>query len=136
MMGDDDYWDFYNEFTPKARKEHRCGECGRTITKGETYWTQGGLYEGEFVWNKTCAHCTVAAQWLETVCGDWIFGARQEDLTEHVIGHEKYLRTRPLTRLVRWMRSDWRDREGHLRPVEDVQQLTNDAITAYREMAA
>lgn len=133
MVGDDDYWEFYDEFNPKARKEHICGECGRTIAKGEKYHTQGGLHEGFFIWHKTCAHCTAASEWLVEVCEGYIFGAREEDLTEHVIGHEKYLRTRPLTRLVRWMRADWHDRAGNLRPVEDVRQVTSEAVHAYRQ---
>ena len=132
MVGDDDYWEFYNEYTPKAKQEHTCGECGRTIAKGERYRTQGGKHDGDFVWHKTCLHCDVASDWLVVVCEGWIFGARQEDLTEHVIGHEKYLRTAQLTRLVRWMRADWKDRDGNLRPVDDVRALTIEAVHAYR----
>lgn len=131
MYGDDDYWEFYTEHTPKARTEQTCVECGRIIEKGERYHTQGGKNDGQFIWHKTCAHCTAASEWLNTVCDGWIFTRRQEDFTEHVTGHEKYVRSRPLVRLLRWMQADWRDRNGTLRPVEHVQVLTGIAIAAY-----
>lgn len=136
MTGDDDYWEFYNEFNPKAKVEHTCVECGRTIAKGERYWTQGGKNDGSFVWYKTCAHCTAASRWLDVACEGWIFGRREEDLSDHVVGYEKELRTRPLTRLYRWMRSDWRDRAGELRPLGDVVTLTDEAVAAYRAQYA
>lgn len=132
MVGDDDYWEFYNEYTPKARKPHRCGECRRTIEAGERYRTQGGKHDGEFVWHRTCLHCDAAAEWLLVVCDGWIFGCRQEDLEAHVIGDERYVRSAPLTRLLRWMRADWRDRAGNVRPVDDVAELASQAIAAYK----
>lgn len=132
MIGDDDYWSFYNEFTPLARKTHTCGECGRTIGRGERYHTQGGLAEDRFEWHKTCAHCTIASRWLQVVCDGWVFTARFEDLREHVDGDEKYLRSRPLVRLVRWMRDDWHDKAGELRPIEEVRRLVDEAIAAYK----
>lgn len=136
MTGDDDYWEFYNEFTPKARKDHRCCECGRTIHKGERYHTQGGLNDGYFQWHKTCAHCTIAARWLEVACDGWIFTMRQEDLGDHVTGHEKELRSRALTRLYRWMLADWHDRAGRLRPPAAVEAVVDDAIAAYVQQYA
>lgn len=133
MVGDDDFWEFYNEFHPKAKIEHRCGECRRTIAKGEHYWTQGGKHEGSFVWHKTCEHCTIAAHWLEYVCDGWIFEARLEDFGSHVIGDERYIRSAPLTRLYRWMRAGWLDREGNLRSPESVKAVTDLAIQRYKE---
>ncbi len=40
-------------------------------------------------------------------------------------------RTAPLTRLLRWHLACWRDRNGDLRPVEDVQALTQRAIDTH-----
>jgi hypothetical protein len=136
MSGNDDFWDFYNEYTPKARKEQTCGECGRTIGKGERYHTQGGKSEGNFLWYKTCAHCAAASRWLEVVCEGWVFERREEDFMEHVVGEEKYVRSRALVRLVRWMRADWRDRDGHLRPVDEVKVVTGVAIASYKHQQA
>lgn len=133
MVGDEDYWEFYNEYTPKAKVEHTCGECGRTIAKGEKYRTQGGKSDGYFEWHKTCTHCDAASEWLMSACDGYIFGRRQEDFLSHVTGEEKYLRTRPLTRLVRWLAADWKAKDGTLRPLDDVVALTSDAIRAYHE---
>lgn len=136
MYGDDDYWEFYTEFRPRARTEHTCDECSRVIGKGERYHTQGGKHEGGFLWYKTCAHCTVASEWLLEACDGWVFTRREEDFRSHVVGDEKELRSRPLTRLYRWMRDDWCDSGGALRPVEAVRLLTNEAIVAYQRQFA
>lgn len=132
MVGDEDFWTYYRESEQTARKAHVCGECGRPIELGEKYHRAEGSSEYGWHTHKTCAHCTAASWWLETVCDGWIFERREEDLREHVIGDEKFLRSRPLTRLVRWMAADWRDREGNLRDVDAVKELTRDAIDAYR----
>lgn len=136
MNGDEDYWLFYNSTDPIARKEHKCSECGRTIRKGEKYQRAGGLTEFGFDWYKTCAHCQMASHWLQVVCHGWVFGAREQDLLDHVTGDESYLRSRPLTRLVRWMRADWAGRDGNLRPVEDVMAVTDEAVEAYKRQFA
>ena len=41
----------------KARREHTCGECGRTIKRGETYEHFRGLYDGCWDTHKTCLGC-------------------------------------------------------------------------------
>lgn len=136
MTGDEDYWSFFTATTPVARKDHRCDECGRTIHKGERYDYAGGRTYDGMDFYKTCAHCSAASHWLQVVCHGWVFGGRQEDLLDHVIGDEKELRSRPLTRLVRWMRADWQDRAGELRPVDAVVELTGEAIDAYKRQFA
>ena len=43
---------------PRARKDHRCYECGRVIPKGETYHKQTGIFDGDpYTWkaHKQCA---------------------------------------------------------------------------------
>lgn len=132
MVADDDFWEFYNEYTPKAKVPHICGECGRTIGKGERYRTQGGKNDGSFVWFKTCLHCDKASEWLVAVCGGWIFNRRLEDFLEHVTGHEKEVRSRPLVRLVRWMKAGWTDRNGNLRSTHDVDALVLEALGAWK----
>ena len=44
--------------TPKARKEHRCSECLRTILKGEIY-QRVSLLDRDYGWETfiTCATC-------------------------------------------------------------------------------
>lgn len=41
----------------RARKEHRCDECGRTIEAGERYEYLWGICDGEQMVHKTCLHC-------------------------------------------------------------------------------
>lgn len=67
----------------KARKEHRCDECGRTITVGEFYLYEGGVFEGDLQVYKTCAHCLVGRKWLWDNCGGHIFTQVCEEIQEH-----------------------------------------------------
>lgn len=138
-MWDDggEMWELTRRETRRARKEHRCGECGRTIGKGETYEYLTGLIYGHWDTERTCEQCIAAARWLTVVCEGWLYQGVQQDLGEHVVGHESYLRTAPLTRLYRWMLADWRNRAGDLRPVEDVRAVASAAIEAYeRQLTA
>ena len=41
----------------KARKEHKCVECGRIIQLGETYKYVGGKFKGDWLNFKTCSDC-------------------------------------------------------------------------------
>ena len=54
--------DFYTVTVRKAKKEHKCGLCCRTIAKGERYQYESGNYEGEMYNNKTCADCVPVQQ--------------------------------------------------------------------------
>lgn len=135
MIDDAEPWEFFHEQRRKAAKEHRCGECGRTIAPGEQYRYCVGKLD-DFCVMRQCLHCQEVARWLSVACNGYLFHAVQEDLFEHITGHESYLRTAPLTRLGRWMRADWRDRNGDLRPVEAVREVTDRAIAAYRRQYA
>lgn len=65
-----------------ARKDHKCGECGRLIKKGEKY-RYISFTGDEFGYSKACAHCEQARHWLNKHCGGWKFGGLHEELTEH-----------------------------------------------------
>lgn len=67
----------------KARKEHKCAECARTIAAGETYAYDSGLTEGEFSDSKTCAHCLIACAWLQRECHGYFMSMVMEDVQEH-----------------------------------------------------
>ena len=42
---------------PKAKKEHKCCECNRTILIGEEYERSSGKFDGSFWDEKTCNEC-------------------------------------------------------------------------------
>jgi hypothetical protein len=133
MIDDAEPWEFFHDSHPRARKEHRCDECSRVIQSGERYRYATGKCDGSFCVMRQCLHCVEVGRWLMVACSGYLFNAVQEDLAEHVIGEEDYLRSAPLTRLLRWMRADWKRRDGSLRPLEDVTTVTDAAIAAYKE---
>lgn len=103
--------------TPKARKAHRCAECGREIAAGEQYRSERFVFDGSLSVHKTCSHCMVARDWLQAQCGGFIFGAVEDDLREHaleggIFGPRGYgLR---LGRMAVGMRAKWRNSRGLL----------------------
>jgi hypothetical protein len=136
MIDDAESWQFFDHVERKARKPHQCFECGRMIQPGERYeYSSGKLYGYRtFEQFHQCAHCRQVTRWLIVACSGFLFGAVREDLAEHVVGEEMYLRSAPLTRLLRWMSASWKDRDGNLRPVEDVRAVTDAVITAFKAM--
>lgn len=132
MWDDGESWELARHQWRTAAKDHRCGECNRTISKGERYEYVTGLYDGHWDTERTCEQCHQVTRWLNVVCGGFMYQAVQMDLFEHITGEESYLRSAPLTRLGRWMDKDWRDRAGNLRPVDAVREVTDSAIAAYK----
>jgi hypothetical protein len=49
--------DVWHETRRKARKEHKCSCCGRTVRKGETYLVHFDIFEGRHNSEKCCAEC-------------------------------------------------------------------------------
>lgn len=105
----------------KARKQHRCDECRRTIEAGETYLHERGIHECEPFTNKTCAHCQVARGWLSDQCGGWIYTEVEEELREHFYEDTAY-RTKDLKRLIYGMGRQWHLRRGGLMPLPRLSQ--------------
>lgn len=64
---------FYSERTVRARKPHRCKECGRTIKVGASYVRVAGKHDGS-VWSEAiCAPCmSLLKSFSED--GSWCFG--------------------------------------------------------------
>lgn len=100
----------------RAKKQHKCKECGRLIDAGESYHREAYVFDGQFTVNKTCAHCMVVRNWLQNECGGWLFGAVEEDAREHVHGNG-YLYGFDLYRAVVGMQWQWRTPSGRLLPV-------------------
>jgi hypothetical protein len=49
--------DIFESIQRKARKHHKCSECGWTILPHSTYWEISGLWEGKWGHYKQCLHC-------------------------------------------------------------------------------
>lgn len=56
-MCDGEMPDFYKSKLVRARKPHRCVECGSAITPGEEYESATGRWEGEIDTYRTCSRC-------------------------------------------------------------------------------
>ena len=65
----------------KARKEHKCCECNRTILKGEVYRDESGIWEGKPDCFKTCKDCLSVRDVY--FCG-FEYGRLWECLTEEI----------------------------------------------------
>ena len=85
-----------------ARKDHWCGECGRTITAGEHYWYASGVSDHRGFSAKTCEHCHVMSEWLVNNCMGYIYSQQVEDFREH---SEACL---PMLRIVVGARRKWK----------------------------
>lgn len=83
MIDDADHATLQREQRRKSRTPHRCGECRRRISPGETYLYASCLMDGRFVADRQCAHCSAAAELLMRHCHGFLFGAVGEDLENH-----------------------------------------------------
>lgn len=118
----------------RARTEHRCTECNRTIEPGETYrfWTVVGGDADGWLTSKMCAHC-----WGTIELGAALTGCRRYWYWDYVHeldvemgfvgnclgdeGHELGQADRyRLLRTVIGRRRQWRTRAGELLPVPSV----------------
>ena len=119
-----------NDTKPRARKEHKCVECSRTIAVGEQYHRESGLdyYREYWFTYATCLHCDAARDWLWNVCQGFLYEGVLIDLEEHVQENHYPVRTLSLLRLVYWMRRGWRRKSGRLIPVADAQRWAESGI--------
>lgn len=53
----DEYADVSTDKLKVARKEHKCGDCGGVIRRGEKYRHTTFLFEGEWSTSKECRRC-------------------------------------------------------------------------------
>lgn len=76
--------EFYHSETRRARKQHRCTECGRAIQPGEKYEHVRAKWEGDIRTHNTCAHCLALREWVQAhvPCFCWAHGNIEEDAIE------------------------------------------------------
>ncbi len=61
----DDVADVYVAKVKRARKQHRCSECGHAILPGEEYHEAKMLYDGSWDRYTTCARCRALEAWIK-----------------------------------------------------------------------
>jgi hypothetical protein len=106
MIDDCDTGSFSTETGRRARKEHKCGECRRTIARGESYIRAAGYNDG-FWTAKMCLHCNEAAVLLQRECSGYVYGSVEEDLEDHA-RYKRYPWSGEAARLLIGMRRHWR----------------------------
>jgi hypothetical protein len=75
-------YDSYEVFESKimtSRKDHKCGECGKIILKGDLYERCRGLYDGHWYNHKTCKDCL---SFRTSFFDNWSFESLWEDFQE------------------------------------------------------
>lgn len=125
-IDDGEGFEFSRGFMRKARKEHRCCECGRGIEVGERHEYMRGLYDGSWDTFRTCAHCIAARSWLRVECRGWLYCGVGEELEQHWDDSGEY-RSAWLARAIVGMRRQWKRRDGSLLPVMDPWQPRQEA---------
>lgn len=60
-----DYPEAYICRRPKARKDHKCCECGGTILEGEVYNKHSGIWEDGPDSFKVCVDCDELRYWVD-----------------------------------------------------------------------
>lgn len=126
MIDDCDRLQVISDVDRKAKKVHRCCECGRDIHPGETYKVEVGVTDGLVVY-KTCAHCLIVREWLSGECGGWVYTMTDEDLVEHCNGGGHPM---SLYRLAVGQRRNWRTRKGELMRVPQCPPTTHERLKA------
>lgn len=78
--------EFYGVSIRKARKQHRCEECGRYILPGERYEKVVGKWEGEVSGFNTCTHCLDIRTFVKNSvpCFCWFHGSMLDDAREAI----------------------------------------------------
>ena len=77
-----DSYGFSNRRIRKARKEHKCCECGRMIMKDEQYELVAGNWYDCWEHYKTCYDCTVIRDFF--FCDGYYFTEMKERMQEHI----------------------------------------------------
>lgn len=69
---------------PRAKKFHRCCECGGGIQIGETYEKTFGIWDGDPLQFKTCLGCVEIREALAAGSpdGQWYYGNLAEEVEE------------------------------------------------------
>lgn len=77
---------FYSSALRKARKAHKCEECGRQIKPGESYERVSGMWDGCITVFCTCSHCCDIRQFVKNSvpCFCWAHGSMIDDASQAI----------------------------------------------------
>lgn len=105
-------WDIYAEGGPtfvvgpkptKARKRHVCGECGREIQPGQSYWFERGVNDGCWYSWKECVPChEIRGMFCEDVQSGNLHDDVREFRDQIGICHLDGLSPETVDRLINW----------------------------------
>jgi len=103
-----DWW--FDATYPKARKEHVCHMCARTIGPGEAYRRQGYVSDGRKSATKVCAQCEAFATILHKLGfegeeGGWAYLPELEQGEVAYCGYSAEMQA---------FRAQWRNDDGSL----------------------
>lgn len=125
MIDEGERFAVYVRMPRRARKSHKCDECGRAISPGETYEVFRGLYDGQWEAGATCAHCRVAQEWLSRECGGFLHHGVADDIEDHF--REGY--GFGVGRLAVGMRWGWTSKRGELAPLPRIPKLSTETVS-------
>ena len=80
----------FQQSARKAKKDHRCNECNRSIEQGETYRHVWGVWDNTAQTFKTCPDCIDFIAWFEAhvPCVCWAYGCTHEIAIESAQEYE------------------------------------------------
>lgn len=122
-------WKVCRQENRRARKQHRCTECGRTIQTGERYSCITGLAEDHWQRFRICNHCLAAGRWLDIMCSGWPLTMLCDELREHSEEFQSDL----LGDLYQSVRNGWQDGQA---PIPDVEVIETDARSCLNGLVA
>lgn len=73
LIDDGERCEVWREHKRKARKEHQCDCCRRTIKPGETYLVHFSLFEGDVTSDKCCEECDAERMEFGNAPGHMLF---------------------------------------------------------------
>lgn len=96
---------------PRARKEHQCSSCYRTIAVGEVYERQDNVFDGQRYAYLICEHCRAITDRVLTLIPDYWYedGFSEDTIAE---GMREYAETLADLRMLAWFRRRWMQQDG------------------------
>lgn len=79
----DDQPAVFNSKDRTARKKHTCCECGGTISCGDLYMHEWGMWDSKWHKYRTCSDCHDIRR--SFFSGGWVYGSMFDDLWDYLL---------------------------------------------------